>query len=308
MRVAPRGRRTDEPARWTWLSTIEPTKKDLESLAEMGFRREDLAHALDPHERPRVRTTKRDVLVVLRVPIAPVPNAKEMLPMSTVPFGILLGAEKGLVICAKRHDIVRDLTAFIERKEPADARSAHRVVLYAMELTASDYLRRLAELDKTIDRIEEGLRSSLENREVLSLLQHQKALMHLTVALDDMHVMLEQVEQVPILRPSADEEAWLEDVRIEVRQALATARLSSDVLSQMMDAFASMISNNLNVVMKFLASVTVVLTVPILVASFYGMNVGLPGQRTPGMFGMLLAISAAVCGVLVFLLRRRKWL
>ena len=142
---------------------------------------------------------------------------------------------------------------------------------------------------------------------MILLLRYQKSLVHFVAALDATRVMLERLQKMPAFQLEPEEAEWLDDIRVEFQQALETATISTNVLSELMDAFASIISNNLNVVMKFLASVTVILTLPVTIASFYGMNVDLPGQRSPYAFGWMVAVSLLVSLVVAVIFRRRRW-
>jgi magnesium transporter len=287
-----------------WITSIAPSHDELEALERMGFPREDLLDALDPHERPRIRSRQDTTLVVLRITSVD----RSQAPLTTLPLGILLQPDRGLILSTKDVELVRRLSSSFEREEPHRGIAAHRAISAVLELVATDYLKQLAAIDEAVDDIETRLEGSLANREVLALLQHQKSLLHFTVALDEMLAVVEHLQKVPSLRPASGDATWLEDVLVEFRQALDVARLSSNGLGQMMDAFASIISNDLNVVMKFLASVTVVLTWPLFLVSLFGMNVPLPGQSSPAALAVVMTTAAAGCAILVLLLRRRRWL
>jgi magnesium transporter len=281
-----------------WSVAVAPTQGDLEHFEGAGFSREELADVLDPHERPRIRLNGADTkLVVLRV--ASVGKAP---PLSTLPLGILLGAEQGLITCPKDVELVRRLRAALD----GERATIHRALPLVLELVANAYLEQLARIEEAVEKIESRLERSLANKDVLVLLRHQKSLMHFNVALDEMLVALEHLQKE--LCPSADNVTWLEDALVELRQARVVAELSSRDLGQMMTAFSSIISNDLNVVMKFLASVTVVLTWPLFLASLYGMNVPLPFQHSPAAAGIVVALAVGGCSLLFFLLRRRRWL
>jgi len=288
-----------------WITAIAPTPEEIETLKrDYAFSAELLDHALDPNERSRVRVMNGDTFLVLRVPWFA--GAKSAEPFTTIPLGLQLGGPTGLSICGRDAPLVRRLAQAVDQHLAADL--APHVVLSALELTAEDYQQQLEKINRTVDEIEERLQRSLENREVLELLRYQKSLVYFTTALDAMSLMLERLEKLPELKLSAVHHHWLEDVRIELHQALDTSITSRNVMSEMMDAFASIISNNLNVVMKFLAAVTVVVTLPGTLASFYGMNVDLPGQRSPWAFSGIAGLSIIVSVLLLAYFRKRNWL
>ncbi len=288
-----------------WVTAIAPTPDEIETLRrEHGFSAELLDHALDPNERSRVRVMNGSTFLVLRVPWFE--GARSAEPYTTIPLGLQLGGPTGLSICGRDTPLIRRLAEAVDQHR--ETALAPHVVLSALELTADDYQKQLDKINHTVDEIEERLQRSLGNREVRELLRYQKSLVYFTTALDAMSLMLERLERLPELQLSAAHQHWLEDVRIELHQALDTSITSRNVMSEMMDAFASIISNNLNVVMKFLAAVTVVITLPGTIASFYGMNVDLPGQHSPWAFGGVVGASILVSVLLLAYFRKRNWL
>ena len=282
---------TSSAAAVRWSKAVAPSERELDHLCE------DLG--LDP-ERARLRVVGPTALVVVRVPFV---DAKAPIPYTTVPLGLVLGPGRGLLVCPEP---LAKVDRVLERLSAAEtATSPWRGVVRALELVADDFLAHLEQIDRTTDLLEDRLKESLENREVLDLLRYQKSLVHFTAAIDATVHMLERLQKLPALQASGEE---LEDVLVEFRQALETSKVQRDVMSEMMDAFASIISNNLNVVMKFLAAVTVVLTFPVTVASFYGMNVALPGARSEHAFAWAVVVSLLVAGAVAAYFRRRRWI
>lgn len=288
-----------------WVTAITPTADELERLrAEFGFSAELIDHALDPNERARVRTLSGTTFMVLRIPWFE--GDKAPVPYTTVPVALHLGGPTGLTLSGCDSPIVRELARTIDAK--ANEPLLPLVVLRLLELSAEAYLDKLEQINAAVDTLEERLQRSLENREVLDLLRYQKSLVYFTTALDAMTLMSERIEKLPELALSPKDKLWLEDVRIELHQAFDTSMTSRNVMSEMMDAFASIISNNLNVVMKFLAGMTVILTLPSTIASFYGMNVHLPGADHPAAFLAIVLASSTVSILLVVYFRRRGWI
>ena len=151
-----------------------------------------------------------------------------------------------------------------------------RFVLRVLLHTSSRYLSHLRRMTRVIDALEDELQESTRNREVLELLKYQKSLTYFTTALRSNELMMERLQRSQWFASYPEDEDLLEDVITENRQAIDMTNITSNILSSMMDAFASIISNNLNRVMKLLASITIVVSLPTMVASFFGMNVGLP--------------------------------
>jgi len=142
----------------------------------------------------------------------------------------------------------------------------------------------------------------------MDLLRCQKSLIYFTTALKSNELMLQHLQKSQLFQQYPDDQDLLEDVLTEVQQAIEMTNISSNILSQMMDAFASIISNNLNVVMKVLASITIVLALPTMVASFFGMNVILPLAHLEYAFLFIMGISVAVAAMVVLALWRKDWL
>jgi magnesium transporter len=287
-----------------WLVEIAPDEGRLSELARRFDVPPDLfAHALDADERPRFQAAGGATLVVLRAPERPEGGRA---PYGTVAFGVVIGDGFALTVCRRDNDVLRELG---RRAARAGAPFApHTALVHALEVTADAYLASLNELNRAIEAAEDGLREAMENRGVLELLTYQKSLVHFTTALRSTELMLKRLRKTSALQVGPEDEAWLDEVLVEFQQALDTSTVARDILSETMDAFASIISNNLNVVMKFLASVTLVLTLPVAVASFYGMNVPLPGQHSPSAFVTTLVVSLALSAALTVVLRRLRWL
>jgi magnesium transporter len=288
-----------------WITATDPSAEEQKRLyEEFHFQPEVIAHSLDLNEWPRVRIFGKSIFIVMRVPHFE--GRTSDIPYRTIPIGIFLGEPCGLTICRVDCDIVQELAAYTDQN--LSQLLPHKIALYALERTGFSYLQHLDVINRTVDTLEGRLKSALENREVLELLKYQKSLVYFTAALDGMHEVLEKIHKLSSFLITEQDEQWLEDVQIEYRQALETSTLSKDVMSEMMDAFASIISNNLNVVMKFLASITVILTLPVAVASFYGMNVLLPGQHSPNAFLGTILFSILISIILTILFKRRGWL
>jgi magnesium transporter len=163
----------------------------------------------------------------------------------------------------------------------------------------------LRRINSKTEMIEKELQKSMRNQDLAQLLDLEKSLVYFTTSLKSNELVLERLKSSRLLKDDTDMQELYDDVVVEMRQAIAMANIYSDILSGMMDAFASMISNNLNVVMKFLTSITIILMLPTLVVSIYGMNIPLPFQQSHHAFMIVIGISVllAVIGALVFIKR-----
>jgi len=226
-------------------------------------------------------------------------------PYTTAPLGIILTRDHVVTVARVQNGVMHGLLS--GRVRGLSTVKQNRFVLHLLLVTAQKYLAYLRDLNRSVDTIEDRLQASLRNREVHELLKHQKSLVYFTTALKQNELMLRRLQRSKLFESYPEDGELLDDVMTEVQQAIEMTDISSNILSNMMDAFASIISNNLNVVMKFLASVTIVMSVPTMVASFYGMNVALPLASYPYAFAMTLGVSLVISLLVVLVFRKKDW-
>ncbi|HNT54895.1 MAG TPA: magnesium transporter CorA family protein [Anaerolineaceae bacterium] len=288
-----------------WISAIEPTTDEIEQIHHLGIPRDFLTYPLDLDERPRTeREDDGSLLIILRVPYYEGPKVD--VPYTTLPLGIILTDKYIVTVCRRPNEAIQELTS--GRIRGLSTVKRNRFILRMLLLTASRYLENLRQINRTVDALEDQCQGSIRNREMLEMLKYQKSLVYFTTALKGNQLMMERLQRSQMFHMYPDDEDLLEDVITENQQALEMVNISSTILTSMMDAFASLISNNLNEVMKFLASITIVLSIPTIVTSFFGMNIPLPweadGLAPVYIFGIFLLLSIGV----VLLFRRRDWL
>jgi magnesium transporter len=287
------------------LHSVNPDLDELEKIQRAyNIPPEFLTYPLDQDEMARTEKDEGVTLVILRVPRYQ--GETSDIPFTTVPLGIILSDRVVVTVCSFESDLIRGLTNGRVRNLSTSKRN--RFLLHLFLVAAQQYLTHLRAINKTVDVLEDRLQMSLRNREVLELLKYQKSLTYFTTALKANELMMARLQKSQLFRMYPDDEDLLEDALTEIGRAIEMTNISSGILSQMMDAFASIISNNLNVVMKFLASVTIILALPSLVASIYGMNVDLPLGSHPHAFWFVLAGSVVISIVVVIVFIRKDWL
>jgi magnesium transporter len=286
-----------------WVNVVDPTPDEIASLVGQGFQPDFLTPPLDVDERPRTEKENGDVLIVLRIPFFQ--GEAEDIPYATLPLGIILTDKYVVTICKQENSVIQELVS--GKVKGLSTPKRNRLVLHLLLRIAARYLNYLREINRAVDGVEDQLQASLRNREVLELLKYQKSLTYFTTALKSNELVLQRLQRSQLFRMFPDDEDLLEDALTETQQAIEMTHISGNILSQMMDAFASIISNNLNVVMKFLASVTIVLSLPTMIASFYGMNVGLPLEGHPLAFLVILGVCAVVALAVVVVFWRKDW-
>ena len=286
-----------------WLNVVDPTPEELAHLQELRIQPDYLTYPLDVDERARTEREDGDILIVLRIPCYQ--GALTDIPYNTIPLGIILTKEYIATVCKRDNELLQELSSGKVRDLSTAKRN--RFTLRLLLLTAHRYLHNLREISKIVDVLEDKLQLSTRNREVLELLKYQKSLTIFTQALKSNQLMLERLQRSQLFKMYADDEDLLEDVITENQQAIEMTNITGNILSQMMDAFASIISNNLNGVMKIMASITIVLSLPTMVASFFGMNVSLPFQQHPAAFLFTIGISFAISLGAAYFFVRRDW-
>jgi len=293
-----------EPIEGSWINVIDPTPEEHARLEKLGIPRDYIINPLDIDERPRVERENGELLIVLRVPFF---NGKGAdIPYSTIPMGIVLTEQYLLTVCKQDNVILQDMVR--GRARGLSTPKRYRFVLRLLLLTATTYLNYLREITKIVDILEDQLQLSTRNREVYELLKYQKSLTYFTTALKSNELMMERLQRSSQFKTFPEDEDLLEDVITENQQAIEMTNITSNILSSMMDAFASIISNNLNGVMKFLASITIILSLPTLIASFYGMNVKLPFMTHPLAFLFTVVLSMAIAFAVGLFFAKKDWL
>ena len=293
----------DKPTHGCWINVINPTQEETSWLESLNIPQDYITYALDLDERPRTERENGELLILMRIPVFLGPDQDT--PYNTIPLGIILNDQFVITVCKRENDILQELISGRVRSLATGKRN--RFILRILLNTANKYLVYLREINKTVEAIEDKLQLSTRNREVLELLMYQKSLTYFTTALKANELMLERLHRSQFFRTYPDDEDLLEDVITENQQAIEMTNISSNILSSMMDAFASIISNNLNVVMKFLTSFTIVLSIPVMISSFFGMNVPIPMEGHPAAFLVIFIISILLSLSIAYLFMKKDW-
>ncbi len=283
-----------------WINVVSPTTNEIDMLSnKLLVPPEVLSDPLDPDENARVEAHKNSLLIVCRVPC--LNEADSDLPYSTVALGILLKRDLIVTICSKPVDV---LEMFNEGKVKGFLTFLReRFVMQIFYRTSLLYLKYLKDINNRAGDIEQMLHRSTRNRELIDLLRLEKSLVFFSTSLKANELMMQRLQRNNLSEDIKESEHELiEDVNIEIRQAIEMAKIYSNILGNMMGAHSSIISNNLNITIRYLTTVTIILSLPILVASIYGMNVPLPFQNDAHAFWIvtLIAVVLSVLGVFFF--------
>lgn len=287
--------RVQELSPGSWINVVDPTSDEIEQLTALGIPQDFVTYPLDIDERSRTeREDDGTLLILIRIPYYQ--GTKVDVPYSTIPLGIILHQNYIITVSRRANDIIQELVS--GRVRGLSTAKQNRFVLHILLNTANKFLVNLREINNRVDVLEDLIQKASRNKEVLELLKYQKSLVYFTTALRSNQLMLDRLQRTQLFHRYPDDEDLLEDVITENQQAIEMVNISTTILSSMMDGFASIISNNQNVVLKFLASMTIILSLPTIVTSYFGMNVALPFQSNALAYLIIIAISAGL-GLLV---------
>ena len=299
-------RETSEFSPSCWVNLVEPSTTELEAVLTFSkVPRDFLTDPLDAGERPRFDYDDDCSLIIVQVP-TPV-DGDEVAPYSTVPLGIIFFGDSVVTVCSAKTPVTGAFLDQIRRVcPPSDKyRFAFRLLWHAGVL----FLRYINDIHQRTVALEDELHESISNEALLKLLTIEKTFVYFTTSLKADTIALARANTARQLPLSEDDRDSLEDAMVEYQQALETATVHANILNGTLDTFASLINNNLNNVMKYLTAATIMLAAPTLIASLYGMNIGLPFQHHVHAFGIVMGISGALAlaiGAVFFVLSRKR--
>ena len=288
-----------------WIALTNPTASEIIDIADAyQIDPDHLKAPLDEEERSRIEVEEEYTLVLVDIPSIEERSGKDW--FVTIPLAIIMTNDVLITVCLEETPV---LTSFMDGR----VRNFHtfmktRFILQILYKNATQYLQYLRIIDKKSEVIERKLHQSQKNEELIELLELEKSLVYFTTSLRSNEVVLEKLLRTEKIKKYPEDTDLLEDVIVENKQAIEMAGIYSGILSGTMDAFASVISNNLNIVMKFLATVTIVMSIPTMVASFYGMNVnsrGMPFANHPYGFVIVLGFALALSLLVAYIFNKK---
>ena len=302
--------RIDQPEAGCWVNVVAPTPQERVWLEEeLGILPEFVRSALDEEETSHIDYDDEvnQTLVIVDYPSAE--DVEEMsdpsmLQYTTMPLSVVFVQDKNLLVTVSLNEnlVIDDLVR--GRVRGVDTRFRTRFLLQLLLRISQLYLVYLRRIDRLSSTTEARLHASVRNEELIQMLNLEKSLVYFSTSLKSDEVTLNKIMQGRIIPLYDDDQELLEDVLVEIHQAIEMANIYSNTLSGTMDAFASIISNNLNIVMKILSVITIVMAIPNIIFGFYGMNVDLPFEGVPLMntwvFPMLLAVAACLVAFVIF--------
>lgn len=285
----------------SWINMVNPNEEELQFITqELGVEPDFLRAALDEEEISRVELEDNNqALITIDVPI--VEKDAKMVLYTTIPVGIIQTEDNIITVCLRGNTLIDDFAK--GRVKNVFTNLKTRFIFQILYRVASRFLIYLRHINRMSNDIEKELHISMKNKELFQLLDLEKSLVFFSTSLKANQSVLEKLQRGRVIMLYEEDKDLLEDVLIEVSQAIEMCNIYSNILSGTMDAFASIISNNLNIVMKVLTSITILMAIPTMLSSFFGMNVtGIPVSNFAG-----VVVIAIVCtAVAAFVLFKKK--
>jgi len=296
----------DKPETGTWVNVLPPLKQEeFSELSEtLEIPLDFLKDSLDIDERSRYEIEDNVKLIVIKTPTENNSFNESDAYYITIPICIILTHNQIVTVNSFENEAIKKFLNTFQNRSP-DKKSM--MVLKIFEKICTNFLEFLKEINQRRNLLEQKLYDSNRNAELLELVRIQKSLVYFITALRSNELLMMKVARTNFLQLNEDEKEFLDDLIVETSQALEMANTYTTILSSTLDAFASIISNNLNNVMKRLTSITIVLSLPALVAGVYGMNVPIPGQNWPHSFYVPLLISLGLSIVISAYFMKKKW-
>ncbi|WP_019011376.1 magnesium transporter CorA family protein [Deinococcus aquatilis] len=286
-----------------WINATAPTAEELARISrETGLELDYLSYPLDPDERSRFEREDGQLLMIMQTSYR-LPDESDI-PYDTVPLGILHTDHCLVTVCALENPVVKDVISGLVRR--VSTAKKNRLTLQLFLRNAQRFLIDVRQINKRVDLIEDKLENSQQNRELLNLLKLEKSLVYFMTGLKANEAMMERVKRDRIFEMYEEDSDLLDDVLIENLQAIEMASIASNILTSMAGAFASVISNNVNQVVKVLTVTTILVAIPTLVTSIFGMNVPIPFAQNPYGMWIVLGMALALASTLAFLFHRLK--
>ncbi|MBE6443066.1 MAG: magnesium transporter CorA family protein [Alphaproteobacteria bacterium] len=290
-----------------WVNMINPTGEELEKIAEwINWDVEVLKSSLDIDERSRIEHEGKNFMLIVNLPLLDDEGQFDTLPCSMV-----FTPKNFVTLCTRENRIIGSFTK--STSSTFDTKDRTKMMLSILYKATQFYLRYLKIINRKTESIEYNLRNTTNNKELFQLMEIQKSLVYFTTALRDNQLILQKLLRMvraksiaQVLSFSEDDIDLLEDIMIENKQAIEMVDMHRTILESMMDGFASVINNNVNQVMKFLAAITIILSIPTMLASFWGMNVGLPLSGDKFGFWYIVSASVVLTALVILFFRKKK--
>jgi magnesium transporter len=302
----PKLKKVDKITKNTWINLVSPTVEEINFLVDkLDLDKQLIEEMLDYESVPHVEKELREgyISFILRSPVV-----LEEKGVVTIPLGVVFLTKLKIILTVSKHELFA-LTK-LSTRPPKEFTTKNRVVFfrYLTRKVLNSYMIELNKIEHEISDAEESINNALENKEIAILLAKQNTLVYFKTSIVGNRSVLSRIFSGKIIPLNDDEKDLLDDAIVDIDEAQQLISIYSEIISHTMSAYSSIVSNNLNFVMKVLAIITFTISVPTMIFSFYGMNVHLPFQENPEVIFYLILLTFGLIGVTLFIFKKKKWL
>ncbi|MEE0955524.1 MAG: magnesium transporter CorA family protein [Eubacterium sp.] len=288
-----------------WIKLTNPTEKEcLDVSRQFNLELADVRAALDEDEASRVVTEEGYTLVLVDIPVREAVNVA--FSYTTIPIGVFITPTCVITVCARESLVLKDI--IYSRRKIYSTKRRKRLCCQILYRNCMVYQALLRDIDKKREEVEKKINKDLQDSDLINLHYLETNLVYFATALRANQTVLERIRRYGILKEYEEDEELLEDTIVENTQAIETTKIYQDIIRSTSELFSTVINNRLNDVMKLLTSITIVMTLPTIIAGIWGMNVNLPFGRSPFGFGIVLLITMLICIITVAILKKKKML
>ena len=289
----------------TLITVTDPGQEEIDFLCkELKIPADFFEYSLDMDERARIEEDDNNKLVIVKIPYYDSTDEDEM--YGTIPLGVIFAENTILLVCGMQTDFVSKMIENMQKRYLGSL-AKDDFILSALFDTTQLFLLYLKQISNIITIVQKKIQETSRNEDLAKLLNLEKSLVYFTTALKSNEFMAMKLRKIGIVPANDDNDDKIDDIVTETKQAIEMSSIYNNIVSEMMTAFSSIISNKLNNIMKLLTIITIVLTVPVMFASIYGMNIQLPGDKSPYAFAVFVIISIMFSGLVVWYFKKKDW-
>lgn len=293
-----------EPIKGCWINMVKPTDSEIASVCnKVGIEEQLIRYPLDIAEKAHIDIEDDTVLIVVDSPFTEFKDGQKI--YTTLPIGMILVRDDIFITISQEEiDCIKGIISRDNAyKIHTDKKS--RFVFQILYDIAQDYIRYLTYINKDLEIFETHMEKTMRNKELLKIMKFEKSMIYFNASVKGNQVVLEKLNRGKAIKLYEDDEDILEDTMIENRQAIEMIQTYSEILNGIVDMFGTIVSNNLNIVMKFLTSITILIALPTMISGILGMNVEFPfNTGVPGFWGVI-AISVFVTLIATMWLKKK---
>lgn len=297
----------DVPVKGCWINMEKPTEKEIKKISELvQIDEQTIRYPLDISEKAHIDEEEDTVLIVVDSPTTEIKDEEKL--YTTLPLGMIIVRDEIIITVSQSKINAIDRMKKKAKNNNLQTEKKSRLVFQILYDIAQDYIRYLTYINKDIEMFEEHMSKSMRNKELQRIMKFEKSMIYFNASVKGNQVVLEKLNRGKVLKLYEEDEDILEDTIIENRQAIEMIQTYSEILNGIIDIFGTMVSNNLNIVMKVLTSITLIISIPTMVSSFLGMNVEFPFNTGVGGFYEVVAISVVATIIVTLCLKRKNML